>query len=68
MATFLPYLIFFFKFLGFNFDCLGHWDGPDDQNYVIVLDNRHNKQNLPKYRCGVSIEINRFSINVQLYL
>lgn len=47
--------VYLIKFVtDFNFECLGHWDGPQDQKYLILLDGRHHKQNVPKYRCGVS--------------
>lgn len=37
-----------------EFDCLGHWDGPDDQKYLALLDKQSLKDGKPQYRCAVS--------------
>lgn len=39
-----------------EFDCLGHWDGPDDQKYLALLDKQSLKDGKPQYRCAVSLD------------
>ncbi|KAF5272839.1 hypothetical protein FQR65_LT00435 [Abscondita terminalis] len=42
-----------FKNDDLKFDCLGEWEGPNGQRYIALLDNRHFKNQLPQYRCGL---------------
>lgn len=37
-----------------TFDCLGHWDGPNNQKYLTLLDTRVGGDQRPHYRCAVS--------------
>lgn len=37
-----------------EFDCLGHWNGPDGQQYLAMLDKRPSRDGKPQYRCAVS--------------
>lgn len=43
-----------------EFDCLGHWDGPDNQKYLALLDKQSVKDGKPQYRCAVT---RRFTIS-----
>ncbi|XP_060516050.1 uncharacterized protein LOC132695666 isoform X2 [Cylas formicarius] len=36
-----------------RFDCLGHWKGPRDENYLVFTDSRYIDGSSPKYRCGL---------------
>ena len=45
-----------------NFLCLGDWDNPaassfNGERYVALIDLRENPDNVPKYRCGVSLSL-----------
>lgn len=44
-------------FFSSEFGCLGHWDGPNDQKYLALRDNRHSKSGKPRYRCAVRTNI-----------
>lgn len=36
-----------------KFECLGDWEGPDNQHYLALLDTRQQGEQRPQYRCAL---------------
>ncbi|KAK6617638.1 hypothetical protein RUM44_005226 [Polyplax serrata] len=45
-----------------TFDCLGHWDGPNNQKYLTLLDTRVGGDQRPHYRCALFQEDSKTGI------